>query len=296
MAQCPKCGGELAAERLECPSCGAEAALWIGRAGRTYGPYTLSDLRQAQAQGRLGPGDLLMIGSEGQWRPLAEVMGQEVLKAPPPPMPSVHEGAGTVSGLRPPTHSAPPAAPVKRQETPVGLIVGLVLLIMVVPIMILAAILFPVFAKAREKARQASCMANVKQINLGLLMYCQDWDERFPPKHQAGMTGGLLPPPPGAQTAYGSAISPYPPGDWRSDIYPYIRNSEILLCPSSRAPDSYQFNEEMHGVWLGKIVEPQRTLSVYEKGWRDGSSPPPHNGGYNVGFVDGHCKWEVGTE
>ena len=54
------------------------------------------------------------------------------------------------------------------------------LLVVIAIIAILAAILFPVFAKAREKARAASCMSNMKQINLALLQYVQDYDEKFP--------------------------------------------------------------------------------------------------------------------
>ena len=54
------------------------------------------------------------------------------------------------------------------------------LLVVIAIIAILAAILFPVFARAREKARQSSCLSNVKQIGLGMMMYVQDYDERFP--------------------------------------------------------------------------------------------------------------------
>jgi len=54
------------------------------------------------------------------------------------------------------------------------------LLVVIAIIAILAAILFPVFAKAREKARQTSCLANVKQLMLGILSYAQDYDERLP--------------------------------------------------------------------------------------------------------------------
>src|SRR5438309_5258487 len=55
------------------------------------------------------------------------------------------------------------------------------LLVVIAIIAILAAILFPVFAQAREKARQTSCLSNVKQIGTGFLMYVQDYDEQFPP-------------------------------------------------------------------------------------------------------------------
>ncbi len=54
------------------------------------------------------------------------------------------------------------------------------LLVVIAIIAILAAILFPVFARAREKARQTSCLSNMKQLSLGVLMYCQDYDERYP--------------------------------------------------------------------------------------------------------------------
>ena len=54
------------------------------------------------------------------------------------------------------------------------------LLVVIAIIAILAAILFPVFGKAREKARQASCLSNVKQLSLGILMYTEDYDETFP--------------------------------------------------------------------------------------------------------------------
>ena len=55
------------------------------------------------------------------------------------------------------------------------------LLVVIAIIAILAAILFPVFAKAREKARQASCQSNMRQVGLGLLQYVQDYDEKMPP-------------------------------------------------------------------------------------------------------------------
>ncbi|OIO97019.1 MAG: hypothetical protein AUJ92_04665 [Armatimonadetes bacterium CG2_30_59_28] len=57
------------------------------------------------------------------------------------------------------------------------------LLVVIAIIAILAAILFPVFARAREKARTASCLSNMKQLGLAMMMYVQDYDERFPGNH-----------------------------------------------------------------------------------------------------------------
>jgi prepilin-type N-terminal cleavage/methylation domain-containing protein/prepilin-type processing-associated H-X9-DG protein len=91
------------------------------------------------------------------------------------------------------------------------------LLVVIAIIAILAAILFPVFAKAREKARQTSCLSNVKQLMLGFMMYAQDYDEKYPVVV-------------GAPCWY----NPKPPGVimWWAAIYPYVKNSQIFACPS----------------------------------------------------------------
>ena len=95
------------------------------------------------------------------------------------------------------------------------------LLVVIAIIAILAAILFPVFAKAREKARQASCMSNLKQIALGLLMYVQDYDERMPfvkilyPGH--------------ADPTEDPVDDPLAP---MTVLNPYIKNNQIFVCPS----------------------------------------------------------------
>lgn len=82
------------------------------------------------------------------------------------------------------------------------------LLVVIAIIAILAAILFPVFARARENARRASCQSNLKQIGLGFLQYIQDYDERFP-----------------GDTGFGS-------GGWANMTQPYLKSTQILHCPS----------------------------------------------------------------
>jgi prepilin-type N-terminal cleavage/methylation domain-containing protein len=89
------------------------------------------------------------------------------------------------------------------------------LLVVIAIIAILAAILFPVFAQAREKARQASCMSNVRQIGTAMLIYSQDYDEQFP-------SGRFNPVAPSAAD-YGKG--------WAGQIYAYTRNTQILKCP-----------------------------------------------------------------
>jgi len=92
------------------------------------------------------------------------------------------------------------------------------LLVVIAIIAILAAILFPVFAKAREKARQASCSSNVKQQSLGCLMYGQDVDGRMPLNIWTSSTA--VPQPVHQRT-------------WATNIYPYTKNVQIYACPSS---------------------------------------------------------------
>jgi len=99
------------------------------------------------------------------------------------------------------------------------------LLVVIAIIAILAAILFPVFAQAREKARQASCLSNVKQLTLGWIMYAQDYDEQFPQwkwsenfKSSWGDQGSKT--PNNATTL------------WTNAIFPYVKNTQVYYCPS----------------------------------------------------------------
>jgi len=282
MIRCPECGSELAGDRLQCPSCRQDAALWIGRAGQTFGPYSPTDLQQAQAQGRLSPTDQIMIGTDGAWQPLAEVLGGAGAKLPPPPVPA-------------PPPAARPVAGAKSDRSTILVVLVVVGVALVMFVGIFGAILFPVFARAREKARQSSCLSNLKQIELGLLMYCQDYNEKFPPRPRSDMSNNFGAVPVRQPGSTGNTISPYPPGDWRAQIFPYIRNTQVFICPTTMAPDSYSYNDKLYGVGLGGIARPNETVSAFEKGFLDGSARPPHAGMYSVGYADGHCRSQSRT-
>jgi len=90
------------------------------------------------------------------------------------------------------------------------------LLVVIAIIAILAAILFPVFAQAREKARQTSCLSNMKQIGLAAMMYVQDYDETFSPIRVTD------------DAAQADAIVV-----WKNVIQPYIKNTDVFSCPSN---------------------------------------------------------------
>ena len=103
------------------------------------------------------------------------------------------------------------------------------LLVVIAIIAILAAILFPVFAKVREKARQVSCESNEKQLGLGFTQYTQDYDELMP-QGNANNRGGQ---------------------GWASQVYPYVKSTGVYMCPDDVArggvnpttyPVSYGYN------------------------------------------------------
>jgi prepilin-type N-terminal cleavage/methylation domain-containing protein/prepilin-type processing-associated H-X9-DG protein len=126
------------------------------------------------------------------------------------------------------------------------------LLVVIAIIAILAAILFPVFAQARSKARQASCQSNMKQIGLGIMMYAQDYDEILPgntPLNTNGITDARWPAP--STTAHSAGLSeplgwmqPYDPANpgtfriWARDIQPYIKNTAVFHCPQTKPRSS----------------------------------------------------------
>ncbi len=192
------------------------------------------------------------------------------------------------------------------------------LLVVIAIIAILAAILFPVFARAREKARTASCSSNLKQLALGMLMYKTDYDGVFSQRSAGTQTS---PPvvPGNEQFNYHEPSSSYPFDGWyrtwASNIYPYVKNTQIYRCPST----SYECYEVAYGVPVQGIAEgggtvtifghpaesqikrPAELLMISEKGAGGGpqyilsgqyyACRDSHNDGGNVAFFDGHVKW-----
>lgn len=155
----------------------------------------------------------------------------------------------------------------------IGLVLGGCLLAFVVIAAILAAIMFPVFAQAREKARQASCLSNTKQIAMGLMMYTQQYDERLP-----------------------SA------GKWGESLYPFIKNNQVYVCPSDTGSvSSYAFNSVLDQKDMADILRPADQPAFHESslGARNAtdqlqSFKPRHRSAGTpmgaIGYADGHVK------
>lgn len=190
------------------------------------------------------------------------------------------------------------------------------LLVVIAIIAILAAILFPVFARAREKARQSNCLSNTKQLILAALMYTQDYDEQLPHDDLDSNADGT-------ENA-GDAT-------WRGTIRPYIKNTQIFFCPSKKMSGSvfdgrwndfgltagYAMNVAhwqdgpavgMHspysGISLAQVQAPSSCILFTESDGshtQGNSTVDPwiptaawakrHNEGANYAFIDGHSKW-----
>jgi prepilin-type N-terminal cleavage/methylation domain-containing protein len=128
------------------------------------------------------------------------------------------------------------------------------LLVVIAIIAILAAILFPVFSRAREKARQSTCLSNVRQINLGLQQYTQDYDERFPvdlPEADQTYWQGYPCQPTGSGTPIPTVPDPGGTGShfvncpirftpWTTQSY--SRNFQLFHCPSLNSRAHYPDN------------------------------------------------------
>ncbi len=138
------------------------------------------------------------------------------------------------------------------------------LLVVIAIIAILAAILFPVFASAREKARQTTCASNLKQLGLAFVQYEQDYDE-YLPCGSAQLAGA------GANTGVG----------WAGQIFPYVKANAVFVCPddptvpvhSYTVPISYAYNQDLDsiygnkpGIWaINKLNAPASTVCLYEE-------------------------------
>lgn len=197
------------------------------------------------------------------------------------------------------------------------------LLVVIAIIAILAAILFPVFARARENARRSACQSNLKQIGLGMMQYTQDYDEKMPYTFST-VGGGIY--------------------SWESVVQPYVKSAQLFACPSNSKkaqntvdqngnalsgeaiPKSYSTQSSEGGHWwpmcaqigswgacvpapLSEIQSPAQTILVWETRYDHAGVTPNHvyqgvagsafSEGYgltnhlttsNYLFCDGHVK------
>jgi prepilin-type processing-associated H-X9-DG protein len=276
----------------------------LGADQKEYGPVSADQIRQWIAQGRANGQTKAQSSESTDWKPLAEIPDfADALRAAaspggqpssppgsPPPLPPKISGLAITSlvlgclgiltcGI----------------TSLVGLILGIIALVRInrsrgqlggqgmalagtvvsaafllfAPIM--ATLLLPAFAKAKQKASAVQCMNNLKQLNLGLIMYANDNKDLFP-----------------------SGVK------WCDLIMPYEKTSQPFVCPQGKPGQRchYAFNAKLVGRELKDVQSPAQTVLIFETdgGWNVAGgrellpSTPRHNGAHAIGFVDGHVE------
>ena len=192
------------------------------------------------------------------------------------------------------------------------------LLVVIAIIAILAAILFPVFARARENARRSSCQSNLKQIGLGIMQYTQDYDEKYLPQNITGTAT--------TNVHFGYLLQPY------------LKSKQIFVCPSAAgtpidltvAPTGYNGGTSDH-IWtagpttpggdftgsyamnsafytpilsLAQVNFPSQTPLFFDAAWPESNGAGDvrfaggsrrHLEGGNICYADGHVKFGAGS-
>lgn len=157
------------------------------------------------------------------------------------------------------------------------------LLIVIAIIAILAAILFPVFARSRENAKRMSCMSNMKQIGIGILQYVQDYDERFPMTAWKNANNIPTTRKGGDATVPAEMFDVAPDGNgpknystWMDYTFPYVKNLQVYVCPSRPMPWT---DGAMVSSWNGAYGNnysgyffPHYAYNAYISGWDTGNA------------------------
>jgi prepilin-type N-terminal cleavage/methylation domain-containing protein/prepilin-type processing-associated H-X9-DG protein len=173
------------------------------------------------------------------------------------------------------------------------------LLVVIAIIAILAAILFPVFAQAREAARQTACRSNMKQIGTASMMYSQDYDEMYVASGDAVAVSNPI----------GSGYT----NSFVDKLHPYIKNGQVWRCPSAKTVSvpaiSYHYNGCLQGKSMA-VTQAPATTTLYRESGNNASYPSAylraydcasaadldliinaHRDGGIYAFADGHVKF-----
>ncbi|MBI5835440.1 MAG: DUF1559 domain-containing protein [Armatimonadetes bacterium] len=151
------------------------------------------------------------------------------------------------------------------------------LLVVIAIIAILAAILFPVFAKAREKARTSSCQSNLKQLGIAFMQYAQDYDEKFCEAWNGNATVGA-----NATLNWGMAVQPY------------IKSRQVFKCPSdteATSASSYNMNNWIGQQALAAIDQPTMVIILMDGHTERGGNWDPNNAATGNGLNSDYTMW-----
>jgi len=272
---------------------------------KEYGPVSADQIRTWIAQGRANARTQLQAAGSAKWKPLAEFPEfADALRAAASPAARRSSSAGVQRAAAAPKTSGLAITSLVLGclglltlgiTSLVGLILGIIALVrihksggqvggkgmalagtivsaVVLLLALVAAAVVPgMLAKAKQKANHIRCMNNVKQLNLGLMMYASDNNDRLP--------SGT---------------------NWCDVLMPYVKEEKTYVCSSGK-PDQrchYAFNVKLAGREMKDIQTPSQTVLIFETdgGWNAAGgeellpAKPRHSGAYAVGFADGHAE------
>ena len=222
------------------PQSSSEQNWWTSRGGEVYGPYDYQTILFCRRDGRIVDDDYVKCGDE-PWQRAADALPEAQAAAP----------AARTSPPR-------PSRPSSQKWIIIGVVAGAAFMLLAA-LAIVAAILFPVFGRAKDKAQATACLSNVRQLTMALQMYATEHGEKLP-----------------------NAES------WEEDSSEYLFNEEILTCPTTGK--HYVFNRKLSGVDLRDIRKPAEVPLLWEPSLHAGGLVGPHGGQFNVCYVDGHAK------
>lgn len=204
------------------------------------------------------------------------------------------------------------------------------LLVVIAIIAILAAILFPVFAQAKEAAKKTSCLSNLKQLGLGVMMYYNDADDTYPGTSAVAGQPWWISPGNGLNLGW---KDPAAEQNWAAEIYPYVKNLGVFVCPSTTYTNSGASWGKSNVAGAGNtsmyangsvdyksatsVAVPANMIYLHEAGEVLRSACPrplvvdaanqncnsfdlssfdaQHNKGGNLTYADGHARYKIKT-
>ncbi len=256
MPNCPQCQAWLRENTRSCPHCGADASWWLAREDQVYGPYDLATVRFILADDRATPQDLAMIGREGQWQPLGELIGEQGLATTGRSLPPVAATASTEQT------AAPAKAQARYRNCSAG---GWLVYVMGFVLVCAAAgggIIWPAYARVSRESAAQQAESNLRQIGLALQLYAHE-------------SGGRLP----------------PPGRWQAVVARYLPDPAAYHSRIRGRDEGYWYNEALAAGNSQQWSNKARLVVAAEPGALDPTSgASPRAEGFLYLYADGQVK------
>ncbi len=262
MANCPNCKATLPENAQTCPHCAADASWWLAREGEVFGPYDLATVRFILADDRATLEDLAMIGREGQWQVLGELIGEEGLAVTGPTIPPVASTAA----------DEPKGEPARyRNWSVTGWLVYVVVFVLICA-GAAGAIIWPMYAGVSRENAAEQAESNLRQIGLALQLYVHECGGRLPLE-----------------------------GKWEEAIACYLPDPQLYRTRIRGEEEAYWYNDALAGGDPAQWSNQAKLVVAAEPGAFDEpqASPPRAEGFFYLhadGEVTAHPPGETSGE